>query len=233
MAGLIDGFEHRTETRSIWVCAALLAIGLHAALGLFAIAHLSEAEAVDLGAPGIKIGIELASPRTPAVDLPPGPDSEASMATPPVQQQQQEVKQTELPKEVPIQTEEPDRLVTENTPEKPKEKEEEVVQAQPSPPSEASVAQEATAMPSIEEVPEAPKSVTRDPGTGQSKQRVRATWQRELVAHLDRHKRYPSDRVQKNANLLVNLVLDRTGKVIGASIVKGSGTASLMKQRLR
>ena len=30
---------------------------------------------------------------------------------------------------------------------------------------------------------------------------MRATWQKELVAHLDKHKRYPSERQQKAAEI--------------------------------
>jgi TonB family protein len=52
---------------------------------------------------------------------------------------------------------------------------------------------------------------------------VRATWQKELIAHLDRHKRYPAERSQKSAEILISFVLDRTGHVLSASIVKGSG----------
>ena len=52
---------------------------------------------------------------------------------------------------------------------------------------------------------------------------MRATWQKELVAHLDKHKRYPAERVQKSAEILVSFVLDRLGHVLSTSIVKGSG----------
>jgi TonB family protein len=52
---------------------------------------------------------------------------------------------------------------------------------------------------------------------------MRATWQKELIAHLDRHKRYPAERVLKSAEILVGFVLDRMGHVLSASIVKGSG----------
>ena len=52
---------------------------------------------------------------------------------------------------------------------------------------------------------------------------MRAAWQKELVAHLDRHKRYPPERVMKAAEIVVGFVLDRMGHVLSASIVKGSG----------
>jgi TonB family protein len=44
-----------------------------------------------------------------------------------------------------------------------------------------------------------------------------------LVAHLDKHKRYPPEHIQKNVEILVNFVLDRLGHVVSATIVKGSG----------
>ena len=63
-------------------------------------------------------------------------------------------------------------------------------------------------------------------GTGASAQRLRATWQKELIAHLDRHKRYPAERSLKSAEILVSFVLDRLGHVLSASVVKGSGDAA-------
>ena len=63
-------------------------------------------------------------------------------------------------------------------------------------------------------------------GTGDSAQRVRVTWQKELAAHFDKHKRYPSDRSRQNAEVLVNFELDRTGRILSTSIVRGSGDSS-------
>ena len=54
-------------------------------------------------------------------DLPPGPDTEASVASPALAEQKAEVKETELPKDMPTETEDPDRVVTPNDSNKPKE----------------------------------------------------------------------------------------------------------------
>jgi TonB family protein len=43
------------------------------------------------------------------------------------------------------------------------------------------------------------------------------------MAHLDKHKRYPPERAQKTAEIVVNVVLDPMGHVLSAGIVKGSG----------
>ncbi|MGZ5876162.1 MAG: TonB family protein, partial [Bradyrhizobium sp.] len=73
---------------------------------------------------------------------------------------------------------------------------------------------------------EGPRSVAPALGTGASTKRLRATWQKELIAHLDRHKRYPSDRSQKSAEIVVSFALDRMGHVLSTSVVKGSGDAA-------
>jgi TonB family protein len=90
-------------------------------------------------------------------------------------------------------------------------------------PSDESAAQEATAAPTIENVPQSAKSTTPDQGTGQSRQRARVTWQKELLAHLDKFKRYPAERSQKSAEIVVTMTLDRTGHVLSANISRGSG----------
>ena len=73
---------------------------------------------------------------------------------------------------------------------------------------------------------ESPRSVAPAAGTGESARRERVTWQKELAAHLDKFKRYPSDRVMKRAEVVVSFVLDRVGHVLSKRVIKGSGDAS-------
>ncbi|MBN8919285.1 MAG: energy transducer TonB [Rhizobiales bacterium] len=208
--------------RSVWLFAALVALTLHLLLGSLALARLEqEASDDDTGAAGIEIGIELASPAQAAPDLPPGPESDASIASPAVSEQPRENEPVEMPKDVPVETPEPERAVTEQDVTKPIEKEPEKKPVVT--PSEESAAQEATSAPAIENAPPAEKSVTVDPGTGASKRRAQLTWQKQLVAHLDKHKRYPPGRSNANAEILVNLVLDRLGNVVTAAVIKSSG----------
>ena len=109
--------------RKIWIFAAVLALGAHLAFAAFAIARMSEPDDDDLGAPGIEIAYELASTQNAMSELPPGPESEASAASPPVVEQKTAEKQTDLPKETPVESENPDRLVTIEKTDKPKEEE--------------------------------------------------------------------------------------------------------------
>lgn len=210
------------SSRRLWLCAGLAALALHIGGAALAVAHLqTDVSEESLGAPAIEIGLELTSPRQEATDLPAGPDSNASVASPALAEQRAEVKETDLPKDMPTETEDPDRVVTPNEAKKPVEEETKVATVQTQA-SQESVAAEATATPSLESIPEGPRSVAPAQGTGESAQRVRATWQRELMAHLDKHKRYPANAL-KSAEIVVGFALDRMGHILSTSIVKGSG----------
>lgn len=209
----------------LWVFAGLGAVAIHAACVALAVAHLRGDEDEALGAPAIAIGVELMAPRTKASDLPPGPEADASAASPAVPEQKVVTEQTELPKDTPTETEDPDRIVTTADTTKPKT-DEPVVAAVQTAPSEQSIAAEATAAPSLAALPEAPQSVAPAQGIGESAARIRASWQKELSAHFNRHKRYPADRANKAAEIVVSFVLDRTGRILSSAVVRGSGDAS-------
>jgi protein TonB len=209
-----------------WIAAALGAAALHAGLLAATLHYRQPAEDEEaLGAPAIEIGIELASPRVEPTNLPAGPDAAAAAAAPAVVEQKAVVDSTDLPKAVPTETDDPDRLVTAQDPQKPREDDPHraAVQAMP---SEESVASVETAPPSIPTAVEAPRSVAPALGTGDSAQRQRATWQKELAAHFDKNKRYPSDRSSQSAEIVVRFVLDRTGHILASEITQGSGDAS-------
>lgn len=214
--------EPRPSLR-LWIFAALGAVVLHVGGAALAVAHLRTDEPDDtFGTPAIEIGLEMTAPHLEPTDLPPGPDAEASVASPALAEQKAEVKETELPKDVPTEADDPDRVVAPNSPVKPKQDDTKIAKVQTSASME-SVAAEATATPSSDAIPEGARSVAPAQGTGASAQRLRATWQKELIAHLDRHKRYPAERSQKTAEIVVSFALDRMGHVLSASIVKGSG----------
>lgn len=210
-------------SRRLWFFAAVAALAIHLGCVALAVAHMETDESVeDLGAPAIEIGLDLSSPHREPTDLPPGPETDASTASPALAEQKAVVEETDLPKDTPTETDDPDRIVTENESRKPVEDDPEKAAKQTSA-SQESAASEATAMPSVEQAQESERSVAPQQGTGASARRIRATWQKELVAHLDKHKRYPPEHIQKNTEILVNFVLDRLGHVVSASIVRGSG----------
>lgn len=217
--------EYRPAAKSLWVCAAVIALALHLALASLVFARLQqESDDADLGAPGIEIGLELASPTQVNTDLPPGPESDAAAASPDAAEQRvEEVR--DLPKEVPIEAENPDRLVKIEDDKKPVEEQQET-KVITTAASEASSPQEAAAPLAVENAPQAPTSTAVDQGTGQNRQRLRATWQKQLLAHLNKHKRYPANRNNKSAEVVLSLVLDRLGHVVTAGVTKSSGDSA-------
>jgi len=218
--------SEQRPSRRLWISAAALALALHLGGAALAVAHLQIRDLdQSLGAPAIEIGLEMMSPHLDAVDLPPGPDSDASVASPAIPEQRAELKETELPKDVPTATDAPDRVVTPSVSNKPREDDTRLAAVQTQA-STGSVAAEAAATPSTEAIQQGPRSVAPAQGTGESARRLRATWQKELIAHLDKHKRYPAERSQKRAEILVSFALDRRGHVLAAAIVKGSGDAA-------
>jgi len=210
-------------SRRLWILAALGALALHLGGAALAIAHLqSDGFDEGLGANGVEIAFEMISPKVTDENLPPGPDTDPSLAAPQLAEQKAEVKETDLPKDTPNETEDPDRIVTPNESKKPKEDDPKIAAVQTSASTE-SVAAEATATPSSEAIPEGPRSISPSQGTGETARRARVTWQKELIAHLDKHKRYPAERSQKSAEIVVSFALDRMGHVVSTTIVKGSG----------
>src|ERR1041385_2708317 len=116
-------------SRKLWVLAGLTALALHVGGAALAIAHLrTDDPDEDLGAPAIEIGLEIAAPKSEVTDLPPGPDSDASVASPALPAQRAKEKETDLPKAVPTKTKEPDRVVPTSEPVKPKKDEPEKAQ---------------------------------------------------------------------------------------------------------
>jgi TonB family protein len=217
-----DPDTEQKPSRRLWVLAAFGALVLHVGCAALAVAHLqTDDEDVSLGAPGIEVGFELMSPRAESNDLPAGPNAEASTASPALAEQKVEVKETELPKAMPTETENPDREVALNDSQKPKEEEPKVAAA-PTSASTESVAQEAMATPSIENVPD-DRSQAPVQGTGKSLQLARASWFARLGAHFEKHKRTPDVPKFKNVKVVVNVTFDRLGHVVSASIAEGSG----------
>jgi periplasmic protein TonB len=206
-----------------WIFAAVAAFALHAGGAALAVAHMQTGDPDELGSPGIEVGLELTAPRVEDSDLPAGPDTDASVASPALAEQKAEVKETDLPKAAPTETENPDRVVTVNDSKKPKEDDPKIAAVQTSASIESS-AQEATAAPSIDDAPEG-RSQSPAVGIGQSLQRLRASWNALLSAHFEKHKRNPVIQKYKNAKVIVNVTFDRLGHIIASSVAESSGDA--------
>jgi protein TonB len=66
------------------------------------------------------------------------------------------------------------------------------------------------------------------PAAGQSSERVKrveASWQKALVSHLNRFKRYPDAARARGSqgSVLVEFTIDRSGKVVASRVLRHSG----------
>ncbi len=221
-AAPIEVGHHRRPARGLWVGALVFAVALHAAGFAFAFVTLRHEETEDaLGASAVEIGLELTAPHREDSDLPAGPEAEASAASSSSVAQTAKVEETDLPKAQPTETEDPDRVVAPEATKPTKEETPTVKESQANTAAD-SVASEAAAPPVMEAAREAPASTAPVLGTGESAQLIRTTWQKELMAHLNRFKRYPGGS-RRNAQIVVAFTLDRLGHVLAANVQQSSG----------
>lgn len=221
-----DFASPRRITAPMWAVASVAAAVIHLAGIVLAREYLQNDEPdPEMGSPGIVVGVELLARRDEPTELPPGPDVDESIASPPIVEQVKVIQPTLLPLDVPTETENPELVITRIDLKKPAE-EKAPIQPAVASPSVAAIAATATARPSSEIIEESAHSITPAQGTGASAQRVRARWEKELIAHFDQHKRYPASRSQESAEILVNFVIDESGHVLSSSVVRGSGDLS-------
>lgn len=218
----MTGLDEQKPSRRLWIFAAVTALVLHVGGAALAIAHLQTGEADDaLGATAIEIGFEMTSARREETDLPPGPETDAATASPQLPEQKAELKETELPQDRPTEPDEADRLVTPNKTKKPEEDDPKIaaVQTQASP---ESVAQEATAMPTLDgrlnDKTTAPKL-----GIGKSAELAKVAWEKKLIAHFKKHITFPEGAKVQGTTVQLSLEFDRLGHVVSVSIAEGSG----------
>jgi TonB family protein len=211
-------------SRLLWILAASAALALHLGGAALAIAQLRADDGGDgLGANAVEIAFEMASPKVTDDNLPPGPDTDASQASPQLAEQKAEVKETDLPKDTPTETEDPDRIVTQNDSKKPKEDDPKITTVQTQASTEAP-AQEATSRQTLDEnAPEAESARAPSIGIGKDKQKLTADWGRKISAYFELHKRYPQEKKNKSTTVKVALVLNRLGNVISVDVLESSG----------
>ncbi len=218
----------RKSSRWLWVCAALGALALHLGGVALAIAHLRTDGYDDgLGASGVEIAFEMASPKVTDENLPPGPETDASLASPQLAEQKAEVKETDLPRDTPTETEDPDRVVTQNESKKPKEDDPEDRRG-------ADRGLDGVGRPGSDLAPDAGRKCAgggdREGAECRHRQGQaaadRPNGRKQISAYFELHKRYPQVKKHKTATVKVSLVLNRLGNVVSVGVLESSGDAA-------
>lgn len=227
-------------------CAAVVL----AAHGLVALAIAHRPDDVDLEAGAPVVMVELApmavAPPTRLSDLAPGPQvmEAASQAQPAIESRLVERANESRP-EKPVDESRPQERQAEEKRDIPDMPAPDPAVAPPPPvPQPAWRPQEAKAEPELMEaaaVPTAPPSLevpaeqAAAPAAGQvdrpTSQAI-ISWQRRLIAHLERHKRYPPQARGEQGTASVAFTIDREGRVSAVHIARSSGSAALDEETL-
>jgi protein TonB len=243
-----SGLQRHDFTR--WGAAALCVAVVHVAVP-YIIANWPEAEAKAVEPPAA-IMIEMApmpvAPDTPELDVAVGPQQEMSESSTPSEESEKPVENTEpdpTPSETVSERVAESEIKPEDLPEidnaeavlevggkkpetepekveekKPPEKSEKTEQSKPQ--EQSKKAAKATSAPKPLPAPRAQTNAA--PSSGMSSSMSIATWRGMVVAHMNRHKRYPGGGGGTSS---VAFTIDRSGRVLSARLIRSSGSPAL------
>ncbi len=99
-------------------------------------------------------------------------------------------------------------------------------------PEQASAAPLTTAPPRVEAEPVPSAAPSR--GSAPSLSHAQASWQKKLIDHLNRHKRYPDEARSHRAQgvVIVAFRLDRAGQLVDSHVTKSSGSPALDEEAM-
>ena len=215
--------DEARPSRKLWILAAVAALALHLGGAALALAHLRTDDDDDgLGASGAEFAVEMASPKAPETDLPPGPDSEAMQEQQALPEQKAETKETELPKDQSQPVDDPDRVVTENISKKPQDEDPKIAAVE-------------TPLPRLRRS----RLQRRGRHSTRTRARPRRPWRRCLAsaktssgsrptgiarsARTQAHKVNPEGKQPNNQKVKVSFAINRRGNVLSVDVVESSG----------
>ena len=227
--------DYSAESRHVrgirWAGAAVLVVALHAG-GALALLHWQEDDSPDVpGSIAIELAPLTAAPAVTSADIAPGPLMQEEAPAPEARKQTKETVAEEMPPLEPAPlAPEPAVKLPEPQPdknEKPQEKADEKV-AREEDSRQANAAPMTTAPPPSEADP-SNAAAAPAPGLSAIAVKAQANWQRSLVAHINRYKRYPAQaRTHKVEGIVsVEFTLDRSGQILSARVAHSSGSAVL------
>ncbi len=223
-----------------WLGAALIIVAVHLGCTALALMRWHEQEVADATA-GVLMLEMVPAPASPAdsPDVAHGPRVEEAMLSPPPSRESKDVA---VPEEQPKLEPAPLApapevalpMATPLEPEKPKQEELKVEEVKPKVETQDSAAPLTMAPPKVEPSEE---PVPPLPAAGQASARVKraeVSWQKALVSHLNRFKRYPDGARARGAQgaVLVEFTIDRSGRVVASRVLRPSGSALLDEEAI-
>ena len=203
--------------------ALAAALALHGVLTLAFVSFASQAEIAEAdGVQAIEVDMIAAAPEAEKQDAAVGPASNAAAAAPDSAAKPDDVEKPKM-QEARADFENAEQIAAPEPQSERTEKPEEE-KRQPAPASVASIAAEAAAPAAIENSAAADVARAQAIGLDEAAAKARLRWQKQLVAHLDRNKRYPASGQSADAEIPVRFTIDRAGHVVSAHLLKSSGS---------
>lgn len=234
-----DLFEPPRTRALRWTGAAVLVLAVH--IGCTALALLNRQEDDSEDSPAGPIIVEMVAPPVASPqdmpDVAHGPLMEEAQVSPQAAKETKVEVEKELPQVEPSPAPEPDvvlptsKPVVEKKPEEEQQPQQEVAQQQSA--QQTNPAPLTTAPPRVE-AKEAPVAPTASPGTTAAAARNTVTWERSVVSHLNRFKRYPDGARARGVqgSVAITFSIDRSGNVLDARILQTSGSTHLDEEAL-
>lgn len=220
-----------------WLTAAVAAALLHATVAAAAFVQFREEE-LDDDVSGAAMAIDMAQLTAPASDdigpkiAPPAPQVAAQQAISEVKASEQVQVKTETVPDL-RENDTAEAMLPKPVADAEPEKQEKPEEMPPRPAVAASIAQEAAALPSVA-APPSTQTAALSAGISPSARKSKTTWQKTLLTHLDKFKRYPETAraAAAEGEVMIELTMDRAGAVRNNRLVRSSGSSALDAEAL-
>ena len=190
-----DLYSKRNHPGGSGFWPAMAALGLHLGGAALALAHLRTDDGDDgLGANGAEYAVEMASPKLPETDLPPGPDSEASQFQPQQIAAAGRGQRDRSSEGNASGSRRPRPPRHRNNSKKPVEDTTKVAKVETQAVEEMPNAQESARQALNEDAREDEKAAGPNQGIGKDIRKLTAEWGKRISAYFELHKRYPKDK---------------------------------------
>ena len=233
-----DLLEARRIRLLRWTGAALFVVAAHVGCTALALMHWQNDDVEDAAASAVVVEMAPAPALTPvdSPDVAHGPLTEEATPTPQAAKETKEEVEKEMPAVEPSPAPDPEVVLPTPQPVTDKKPDEE------KPPEEAPKQQSAdqvvaaplTMAPPRVEAKEEPVPAPPSPGASASAARAQAAWEKALVSHLNRFKRYPDAARARSSqgDVVVQFTIDRMGGIVASRLVRGSGSSALDEEAL-
>jgi protein TonB len=222
-----------------WAAAAVLVTGVHIGGGALAMLHWNDGEPPEESAGSVAIELAPVAMALPAdtSDLAHGPVMEETAPTVQAAHESIEKAEKDLPKADPSPlAPEPEVALPIAKPVEDRKPDEQSQQPLPQQQNQEEAAAPAplTTSPPRVDTATADTAAAPAPGTSPVPAAIQASWQRALISHLNRFKRYPeAARVRGIQGVVkVEFTIDREGRIVASHVAQSSGSSALDAEAL-